>query len=569
MRDLHVGQPRTGVSGAPRTLIATREQEVDEYDRRERAFLGLAYTDLEVEELTMFRALNTRDNIIAQATRISRDLAFVVSVDAAAIATNGVALRRLPEVGTDADLQTVRATWRRSAMDEALPRRALEMCGLGAIAVEVALDDAGEPRIVWHDPRTVQVWKGQDGQRIERAVIAFRYTGKASIDPKTGAAGTEEQHDYVKVCTPERIDVFRDGELSVKESGPNTLGVVPVRLIEYGRFGRQTVPLCAMSAYDDGIASFDSVVSQVRTIGTRNANPAIVATGMEIPDGANLQEPGVEISTPAPDADVKWLELSMQGLTALLETAIRVTETLRATLPEFLFVDAGASASGLSLSYRATAFVSKVTPIREGFYRALEWACSVALALSRGSAWSEDLQVFEVDGGPALPMDQGAVVLMLGELLDRELITREDAVRTLQGMGVVPDSVDAVEYVGKIMLESTAAKDDAEARVRRIKGEPAQAPTGPSDAQTADDLPAAPVAPPADALADTALNGAQVSAAVDIVAQVATGALPRDAGVAMLIEFFQLDPARAERVMGSVGRGFTPAEPSTAPIPAP
>lgn len=490
MRDLHTRAPRTGVSGAPRTLIATREQEVDEYDRRERAFLGLAYTDLEVEELTLFRALNTRDNIVAQATRISRDLAFVTAVDAAAIATNGVALRLEPDAGSDADLQAARATWRRSGMDEALPRRALEMCGLGAIGLEVALDRDGQPRIVWHDPRTVQVWHAEDGQRVARAVIAFQYAGEATINTTTGLEGAQEQHSYVKVCTPETIEVYRDGALSPDESGPNTLGVVPVRRIEYGRFGRQTVPLCAMSAYDDGIASFDSVVAQVRTIGTRNANPAMVATGMEIPDGAYLQEPGITIDTPAPDADVKWLELSMQGLTALLETAIRVTETLRATLPEFLFIDAGAAASGLSLSYRAGAFVSKITPIREGFYRALEWACSLALALERGVAWSEDLQVFEVDGGPALPMDQGAVVDMLLALLDGELITREDAVRTLQGMGVIPDGVDAAAYVEQIQAERKSAADEAEARVVRMRGgdrpdarPPAQPDADPSPAQ--------------------------------------------------------------------------------------
>jgi len=483
----HIGHARAGKSAAPRTLIATREQAIDEYDRRERAFLGLAYTDLEVEELTLFRALNTRDNIISQATRISRDLAFVTAVDAAAIATNGVALRLEPDEGAPADLEVARAVWKRSKVNVELPRRALEMCGLGAIGVEVALTADGLPRIVWHDPRTVQVWHAPDGT-VSRAVIAFRYTDGGEIDPASGMEGAPVEHTYVKVCTPDRIEVYRDGELSPSpESGDNILGVVPVRLIEFGRFGRQTVPLCSMSAYDDGIASFDSVVAQVRTIGTRNANPALVSTGMEIPDGTYLQEPGVLIATPAPDADAKWLELSMQGLQNLLDMAVKVTESLRATLPEFLFVDAGAAASGLSLSYRATAFVSKITPIREGFYRTLEWACSIALALERGVAWSEDLEVFEVDGGPALPMDQAAVVGMLVQLLEAELITHEDAVRTLQGMGVIPDGVDAADYVAQIVAESTSAADAAEARVMRIRGGAAQGGAASSTAQAEDD----------------------------------------------------------------------------------
>ena len=71
------------------------------------------------------------------------------------------------------------------------------------------------------------------------------------------------------------------------------------------------------------------------------------------------------------------------------------------------------------------------------------------------------------------------------------------------------------------------------------------------------------VAPPIDGapLAATALNGAQVQAAAEIVTSVASGALPRDSGVAMLIKFFQLSASDADEIMGSVGKGFTPAEP--------
>lgn len=61
--------------------------------------------------------------------------------------------------------------------------------------------------------------------------------------------------------------------------------------------------------------------------------------------------------------------------------------------------------------------------------------------------------------------------------------------------------------------------------------------------------------------ADTALNGAQVAAAMTIVQSVAEGTLPRDAGLSMLSEFFNLHRDAAERIMGSVGRGFRPAVP--------
>jgi hypothetical protein len=58
--------------------------------------------------------------------------------------------------------------------------------------------------------------------------------------------------------------------------------------------------------------------------------------------------------------------------------------------------------------------------------------------------------------------------------------------------------------------------------------------------------------------AETALNGAQVTSALEIVAEVAAGRLPRATGVAMLQEFFNMEAARAERIMGRVGLDFVP-----------
>ena len=67
---------------------------------------------------------------------------------------------------------------------------------------------------------------------------------------------------------------------------------------------------------------------------------------------------------------------------------------------------------------------------------------------------------------------------------------------------------------------------------------------------------------------DTALNGAQISSAVEIVAAVASGQLPRDAGLGMLEEFLYMQPDEAMRAMASVGAGFEPTVP-VQPAPAP
>jgi len=66
-------------------------------------------------------------------------------------------------------------------------------------------------------------------------------------------------------------------------------------------------------------------------------------------------------------------------------------------------------------------------------------------------------------------------------------------------------------------------------------------------------------APEQTKVADTALNGAQVTAASQIVEKVANGLLPRDSGISQLVFFFQLSQEQAEAVMGAAGTdGFTP-----------
>lgn len=58
-----------------------------------------------------------------------------------------------------------------------------------------------------------------------------------------------------------------------------------------------------------------------------------------------------------------------------------------------------------------------------------------------------------------------------------------------------------------------------------------------------------------------ALNGAQVQAAQGIIASVAKGELPRDTGVQMLIQFFNMPSEAADALMGEVGRSFTISAP--------
>jgi hypothetical protein len=59
------------------------------------------------------------------------------------------------------------------------------------------------------------------------------------------------------------------------------------------------------------------------------------------------------------------------------------------------------------------------------------------------------------------------------------------------------------------------------------------------------------------AVQDTALNGAQVQALVDLVKDVAAGLMPRDAAVAIAMRAFQVSAEEASDLLGSAGDGFT------------
>lgn len=74
----------------------------------------------------------------------------------------------------------------------------------------------------------------------------------------------------------------------------------------------------------------------------------------------------------------------------------------------------------------------------------------------------------------------------------------------------------------------------------------------------------------AEQVADTALNGAQITALLDIVGQVTQGLIPRDAAIAIIMRSFTVNKDQAEALLGSAGAGFVPASTEApAPNPAP
>lgn len=61
-----------------------------------------------------------------------------------------------------------------------------------------------------------------------------------------------------------------------------------------------------------------------------------------------------------------------------------------------------------------------------------------------------------------------------------------------------------------------------------------------------------------------ALNGAQIASLKEIVLAVGAREIPREVGLEMIVAAFPIDRAKAEAIMGPVGRTFFASEEPTA-----
>ena len=320
----------------------TREERHAMFAARWRAYRQEPYTDAEIRQMALFVAVDTSDRVTAVTQRIMRDYGFVCDVDAAAIATDGVTLGLLPDAD-EAALTAGRAEWDASRIDDRLPMWARNLCvdGLGYIEVFQAPDG---PAIVWHQPTCVDVVMDRSGRTIERAIITIMEPPTPEVAADGTLSTTGQTIEYRRELTPTEIRAWRGGVPVEGEWGVNTLGRVPLIRVAFADSADGSMPTNAAHGLDMALASINSCLMQIQTVGSRMANPLLAILGGQLPDGADIQKQGKMLGLP-PGVDVRWLELPLQSLRTLVEAAMSELDSVRQTMPEFLFVDSGASAS--------------------------------------------------------------------------------------------------------------------------------------------------------------------------------------------------------------------------------
>ena len=199
----------------------------------------------------------------------------------------------------------------------------------------------------------------------------------------------------------------------------------------------------------------------------------------------------------------------------------------------------------------------------------LEWllydAYELAMLWETGGRSDElpdefDVDIFRDFGIPTRSQTDLQTLLQMRQMRE---ISQPTFLREIQKRGTLGDEVDVALEVEETSAEGSSL-GELMPQMAMPKGEDEPASQEEPDEEQANgeapapsgEAPAAVAAAAGVPAADTALNGAQVQAAAAIVQQVAMRQLPRDSGVAQLVEFFNLPPDKAERIMGAVGKTF-------------
>jgi hypothetical protein len=230
------------------------------------------------------------------------------------------------------------------------------------------------------------------------------------------------------------------------------------------------------------------MLSQVQAIGARNGNPLLAVSGARFEDGGAVFGIGKIVSGIPSGGTVAYVESTLTGVTALLEAAQQAREQARETLPEFLFTDSGANSSGSALSWRASAFASKIEEIRGRWFDSLARLTAIAVAMDAGRAYEPARDRLRITGSPVLPVHLADEVRVLHEILDKRGLTRRDYLAHLQRLGVVSNDHTPDEYATLVGAEEQAATDREVEAARRVLADGARVPPDDIDGDTGEDV---------------------------------------------------------------------------------
>ncbi len=329
---------------------------------------------------------------------------------------------------------------------------------------------------------------------------------------------------------------------------------------------------------EDELEALDFALSQRHRNGRYNGEPQVVVTGA---DAASVGAAGgrtARVAGPAKgpaDATFSWFN-SMFGSRRGGESASQ-----KAPGKVWFLEQPGASATMLESSGAGARVLSEDA---EGLRRAILEARAIVIAspetvgANASAALMESLHAPMVDHADTLRAEYELCVVEVVSMLLRICraagagVRLRSVVEALPYLGTIPDltlawgryyeptladisqaiGAAAVATGGAPLLTTKAALKWLAnvASIDSLEDEAALAEERAADSAVLDALPVDANAAPVDAVADTALNGAQVTSLVEILANVSSGALPIDSAKSLILAAFpSFDDARVESML--------------------
>jgi hypothetical protein len=419
----------------------------------------------------------------------------------------------------------------------------------------------------------VRIWTENDWQVWEREAPLSNASGlTADITTQADLLMTSKQASN-QTSGNER-DPYR-----LIAQGPNPLGRVPVVWRNVSKRGSD--PLSARPPLID--LAWKNVDDWLVTSSLSNnlhwhSYPVLSIAGAsaDLADGSQeiVYGAGATIVSRDPQMRVGFVETAGAASKQLMErlATIRQEEQSLGLAPFLDQVSAGTTATAVDAAGARSQ--SRVQAWTEQIEWLLYDAFQLAMLWETNGSTNElpeefDLDIFRDFGIPTRSQTDLQTLLQMRQMRE---ITQETFLREVQKRGTLGDEVDIEVEVEETDAEGASlgelmpatALPNGEDEPSNME-EPQEEPSNNTATEPTAAAAAAAAGVPA---ADTALNGAQVQAAAAIVQQVALRQLPRDSGVAQLVEFFNIGQDKAERIMGAVGKTFFIEAPAPTPPPA-
>ena len=191
-------------------------------------------------------------------------------------------------------------------------------------------------------------------------------------------------------------------------------------------------------------------------------------------------------------------------------------------------------------------------------YTLTPWLKRLEQAFDRDLLGDDGAHYFEFDTKTLLRGDAASRASWYTSMWNLGVLSVNE-IRSAEGLNPVDNGDERFVQLNMTTLDKAEEPTTEEVEVVQEIQEPVDT----EQAQTEDDLPPADEQP----LAQTAFTGVQIQQLVDISQQVATGILPRDSAIEIILQAFPtIDRTEAERIVPEQGSAMVEEEPQAQPV---